>query len=158
MSTDPSHQKGELVRLSAGGLDSSALSLDMMQETDGSATPTEMSVSSALFFADATLDLSEAHDMAETPEPQRLPMEAAARLQAPGLMEMPNLTPLTTMMEPTTFSNATAGSEHKTNSSDSTMPTRNLTSRARTARREPKKPTKGYRAVAADGEEDAPEY
>lgn len=43
------------------------------------------SVSGSLFFADAMLDLDEAHDIAETPEPRKLVMNAAAATVAPSL-------------------------------------------------------------------------
>lgn len=101
MPLDPSstpNSDGEVV-----GGDSSSSSLDnnMLQQTPSnehspSSTPSN-SMSGGLFFADATLDLSEAHDFAETPEPCRMVLgEAQIRhprqaLQTSGLMDMPIL-------------------------------------------------------------------
>lgn len=51
------------------------------------------SIAGGLFFADATLDLDEAHDIAETPEPRKLVMTAATVPQALAPVEMPTLAP-----------------------------------------------------------------
>ena len=53
----------------------------------------EGSIAGGLFFADATLDLDEAHDIAETPEPRKLVMTAATVPQALVPVEMPTLLP-----------------------------------------------------------------
>jgi hypothetical protein len=44
------------------------------------------------FFADATLDLSEAHDIAETPEPQRRTLSGADKSGPTAFIELPSLT------------------------------------------------------------------
>lgn len=49
------------------------------------------SATGGLFFADATLDLDEAHDIAETPEPQKLVMTASAAPAAIPSVEIPTL-------------------------------------------------------------------
>lgn len=51
-----------------------------------------ISVSGGLFFADATLDLDEAHDIAETPEPRKLMMSTSAVSSAiPAAVALPIL-------------------------------------------------------------------
>lgn len=132
MTTEPSNQDGDFNRLSMGELQSSGGAMDHMQEApmDGLASP-GLTASSSLFFADATLDLSEAHDMAETPVPQRFLMSTTTKNQAPGLIDMPNLTPSSDAEEEPPFNtqrSTMTGSEHKTCSSDSTRPTANMRS------------------------------
>ena len=56
--------------------------------------------SDSLFFADATLDLNEAHDIAETPEPQKMVISAEGAAKNLPTVEMPTLSPGTTGASP----------------------------------------------------------
>ena len=106
MSSDPSCSTPESYIAgdgSATSVDDTAAQ-DEHHSSSPASTPGNNHVST-LFFADATLDLSEAHDMAETPEPQRVILgEAAIVKPSAGLscMEMPTLAQETTTTMTTT--------------------------------------------------------
>lgn len=107
--------------------DSSATSLDNLQTSDDHSSPSSTPgnhSSGMLFFADATLDLSEAHDMAETPEPCRMILseQAVVTPRGGGLMEMPILeTPDTTSAQETPAKKNTTSLSNTT-----TRPTTNM--------------------------------
>jgi hypothetical protein len=58
---------------------------------DSPANTSTASPGDGLFFADATLDLEEAHDFAETPEPSRAVLTEQTIVPPRGLMDMPVL-------------------------------------------------------------------
>jgi hypothetical protein len=76
----------------------SSSSLEMMDFPMDDSTPVTQqhhhhssSISGGLFFADATLDLDEAHDIAETPEPMKLVMNTSKVQSSSIPMELPIL-------------------------------------------------------------------
>ena len=79
---------------------------------------------SGLFFADATLDLSEAHDIADTPEPCRVVLteKSIVTPRAGGLMEMPTLeTPDNIAKETPTNKAPAAANKDSTSTANATM-------------------------------------
>ena len=64
---------------------------DSAPVTPGGVSATDAVGGGGLFFADATLDLEEAHGIAETPEPRKLPSSRAG--VAGGSVELPGLNP-----------------------------------------------------------------
>mmetsp|Transcript_20205 Transcript_20205/g.22580 ORF Transcript_20205/g.22580 Transcript_20205/m.22580 type:complete len:711 (-) Transcript_20205:201-2333(-) len=80
------------------GSSSSVDKMDFLMDDSAPVTPLQNSIGSGgcdtpgggLFFADAILDLNEAHDIAETPEPRKIVMKASTSLPTVELPSFPD--------------------------------------------------------------------
>lgn len=66
-----------------------AAMMDFPMDNSIPLTPSDDKMDGSLFFADATLDLDEAHDIAETPEPRKIPSSRGVGAQT--VVELPKL-------------------------------------------------------------------